>query len=412
MSDMKKLLEAVDSMSKAEKKPEGPKFPGYWKGTDPASKAKSKMVGSAEESIIKDLHKTAKEKVTEWSLQEKYDKFKEQVFLYRPDEPTATPPRIEITGHGPDKPAAPVTKPVSPTTTSTAPVTPAPTKTRWQDIHATNPGIKNPNLIYPGQRIKLPNSDEDYVVQKGDNLSKIAKMYDRGDIGGRIVGGDTAPLTPGMKEESLEEQFARLMQDQDKEADYGPEYQAMVKRVGQRAKQGPTKTVWDEKTRRYKVVPVKDKTVREYENMQSPNDQITSPPDPDASASSQFAARAKELQNIEEYGNAQNPNQQATTQTSPNTADIKKAALDQQVDVATAKGTMSGLKSALGPGLDTNQAASAATKISDGKPLTGPEQRAISTLTPLVAKAAETPQTAMALKTALNNAALLAKQGK
>ena len=42
------------------------------------------------------------------------------------------------------------------------------------------------------------------------------------------------------------------------EADYGPEYQAMVQRVGQRAKElaGGSKTVWDEKTRRYKVVPV------------------------------------------------------------------------------------------------------------------------------------------------------------
>ena len=65
MSDMKKLLEAIDSMSKAEKKSTGPKFPGYWKGTDPASKAKDKMVGSAQESIIKELDKTAKDTATE-----------------------------------------------------------------------------------------------------------------------------------------------------------------------------------------------------------------------------------------------------------------------------------------------------------------------------------------------------------
>ena len=39
------------------------------------------------------------------------------------------------------------------------------------------------------------------------------------------------------------------------EADYGDEYQAMVKRVGQRAKQGPLKTVWDPEKRVYKNVP-------------------------------------------------------------------------------------------------------------------------------------------------------------
>lgn len=39
------------SMSSAEKKSTGPKFPGYWRGTDPASAARSKMVGSVEESI-------------------------------------------------------------------------------------------------------------------------------------------------------------------------------------------------------------------------------------------------------------------------------------------------------------------------------------------------------------------------
>ena len=48
-----------------------------------------------------------------------------------------------------------------------------------------------------------------------------------------------------------------------KEADYGPEYQDMVRRVGQRAKQGPMKTVWDPIKRVYKNVPVKDKSVKE-----------------------------------------------------------------------------------------------------------------------------------------------------
>jgi hypothetical protein len=43
---------------------------------------------------------------------------------------------------------------------------------------------------------------------------------------------------------------------EDDEADYGPEYQAMVKRVGQMAKEGPRKTVWDPEKRVYKTVPI------------------------------------------------------------------------------------------------------------------------------------------------------------
>jgi hypothetical protein len=42
------------------------------------------------------------------------------------------------------------------------------------------------------------------------------------------------------------------------EIDFGPEWDEIVKRVGQRAKQGPLKTVWDEKKRVYRNVPVND----------------------------------------------------------------------------------------------------------------------------------------------------------
>ena len=40
------------------------------------------------------------------------------------------------------------------------------------------------------------------------------------------------------------------------EADYGPDYQDKVKRLGQMAKQGERKTVWDPVKRVYKTVPV------------------------------------------------------------------------------------------------------------------------------------------------------------
>ena len=47
----------------------------------------------------------------------------------------------------------------------------------WQDIYDLNKDqIKNPNLIYPNQKFKMPGGGE-YVVKAGDSLSKIAKQY-------------------------------------------------------------------------------------------------------------------------------------------------------------------------------------------------------------------------------------------
>jgi hypothetical protein len=47
----------------------------------------------------------------------------------------------------------------------------------WQDIYDLNKDqIKNPNLIYPNQKFKMPGGGE-YVVKPGDSLSKIAKQY-------------------------------------------------------------------------------------------------------------------------------------------------------------------------------------------------------------------------------------------
>ncbi len=113
--------------------------------------------------------------------------------------------------------------------------------------------------------------------------------------------------------------------------------------------------------------------------------------------------------------NAQDPNTQTTSpqqQTNTGAKDVRAEKRAQQVDIATAKNTMSGLKNVLGPSLDINQAASAVVKINDQKPLTDPEQQAMSAITPLIAKAAETPQTASNLKNSLSNAAYLAKLGK
>ena len=158
-------------------------------------------------------------------------------------------------------------------------------------------------------------------------------------------------------------------------------YDRDVEKLKQRAKLGPMKTVWDEKTQRYRVVPVKPQEKQ-----------------------------------IKEYGNTQNADTQATNadtqQTSHAVDPSNPDAMAQKVDIATAKATMSGLKNVLGPQLNTNAAASGIVNMNDGKPLSVPEREAISTLTPLVTKAAENPATASALKTALSTAGMLAKQGK
>ena len=73
--DIKKILEKMDSMASAEQKSTGPKFPGKWKGTDSADKAKSKMVG-ASESVLPELSKTADDTAIIRRLEEKFEKFK------------------------------------------------------------------------------------------------------------------------------------------------------------------------------------------------------------------------------------------------------------------------------------------------------------------------------------------------
>lgn len=85
MMDLKKIIKTLDSinegsMAAAEKHPTGPKFPGYWKGTDPASLAKSRMVGSAEESksnLLRDLSQTARETKLRRKLEDDFLNFKQ-----------------------------------------------------------------------------------------------------------------------------------------------------------------------------------------------------------------------------------------------------------------------------------------------------------------------------------------------
>jgi hypothetical protein len=68
MSDIKKLLEAMDSMASAEHKPTGPKWPGYCQCTDTAKKSRTKMVGDggASESVEEDLEESLRQQFAEY----------------------------------------------------------------------------------------------------------------------------------------------------------------------------------------------------------------------------------------------------------------------------------------------------------------------------------------------------------
>ena len=68
-----------------------------------------------------------------------------------------------------------------------------------------------------------------------------------------IRGLEPQEYRPTVGDEPLDEQGVA---EGKKEADYGADYQDMVARVKQLAGQGPRKTVWDEKKRVYKTVPV------------------------------------------------------------------------------------------------------------------------------------------------------------
>lgn len=68
MTDIRKLLESMDAMAAAERKPTGPKWPGYLKGTDSAKKSRSRMVGDggAAESVEPDLEESLRQQFAEY----------------------------------------------------------------------------------------------------------------------------------------------------------------------------------------------------------------------------------------------------------------------------------------------------------------------------------------------------------
>jgi hypothetical protein len=84
MSDMKNLLEKMNSMSSAEHKPTGPKWPGYLKGSDSAKKARGRMVGDGgtdesveeSESFLKELNQVINSNPVKKDLFQEWQEYK------------------------------------------------------------------------------------------------------------------------------------------------------------------------------------------------------------------------------------------------------------------------------------------------------------------------------------------------
>jgi len=123
------------------------------------------------------------------------------------------------------------------------------------------------------------------VVEK---LSDIPNMWDH--KAQTFTDSGMEQLKSVLKNNSKHIKYALNLTADDFEADleenekvggkYDPEeFDAMVSRLGQKAKQGPMKTVWDSMKRVYKTVPVNQtkQAVKEYGNTTDPDNQKTTP---------------------------------------------------------------------------------------------------------------------------------------
>lgn len=396
MSDIKKLLESIDSMSAAENNPTGPKFPGYWKGTDSASQAKSKMVGSAQESIVKELAKAAKETKTKRHLEKTLENLKLSEKLSIDDNVVKdSSGRAVVDSEGnPVLTGFPAGNKMPKPDTSIADLekeltqrfgrgkianTPTPKPIDVPTTAAEPSGVE----VYPvrSREIEVRPLDTDERKPEGFGRGRppeaISVPYATDD--------DTIKLSP--RQQAIQD-IATL----NKIADPNKI------RIGQvlTLPDGSTYTVakgdnlWNISKGKFRGTAPKRLTTNEnYLN---------------------------KFRLFLEYGNAQDPNAQTTSPVKASSpeeqAQKQKAAQDQRVDATTAKNLAGSIKPVLPPNIDANTLASAIVKINDNKPLTQPEQMAMGPMNALVTKAAETSQTSNELGNILRTVAQLAKKGK
>ena len=180
----------------------------------------------------------------------------------------------------------------------------------------------------------------DFAGEKiGQRPGEQWKGTDPNPPGKKLVGSGSAEesivreLYKHVKETETERKLKRDFDDFDSE-DWA-EWDAKIKRLKQRAKQGELVTVWDKEKRVYKNVPKSE--IKEYQNRQDPDAQVTSPPSPDASQTAidqvqdKIFARDVEDETVEEQqANANDP--EAQTFVDPYNVKLKTSAAAQQAD--------------------------------------------------------------------------------
>jgi hypothetical protein len=149
------------------------------------------------------------------------------------------------------------------------PTAPSSMSSMTQQLTAQNPDVLEPvtgrssapRFNTSGAQDVVPRNVANNVKQNintmgdamvGDKLQQVAndELGNQQDWTQQVANDDIPRFGKKQAAENKEQKPERP------EADYGDEYQSMVKRVGQKAKEGPRKTVWDPVKRVYKTVPV------------------------------------------------------------------------------------------------------------------------------------------------------------
>jgi hypothetical protein len=120
------------------------------------------------------------------------------------------------------------------------------------------------DILYNRLEMRYPDIVSRYGHEVvGDVVMDVADFHEGAEeLGTSDIGGMIRQIVSKLENYNV---------DESKEQDYGPEYQAMVNRVGQLAKQGERKTVWDPVKKVYKTVPVNSTKDRKVPEQEIPN---------------------------------------------------------------------------------------------------------------------------------------------
>ena len=281
MSDMKRLLEAVDKAQFAGEK-EGQKPGDQWRGNDKKTPGK-KLVG--EENVFKELNSHVKENAVERRLKAQLSEFKQGVAegkfgpINDDDYYEYNVKTKEIVKHISGKhPEARKFNPL---------------QREWpgrDEDHKFVLGLKAKYLKPKGNVTEseygIPDETPGHLPGGAKmTFGEFKKMWPgvilKRPSGGSLAGSVVADVEGWMNNpKSVWEPLEGVAEGEKIGGKYDPEeFDAMVSRLGQKAKQGPMKTVWDPVKRVYKNIPVNQnkQAVKEYGNAQDPDNQSTTP---------------------------------------------------------------------------------------------------------------------------------------